>query len=392
MLLRRTLSSRSLCISLTLLLGAATGCANDDEAPEPVGEARDALSITLSGRIEAESFRAGGEGVGYHDTTTKNLGGATRTSEAVDIQPTADVGGGFNVGWTAAGEWLAFDVSAPRSGAYAFSVRLASGVAGTKSLHLEVDGVALPSVSFTDASGWQTWRTLGAGTRTLSAGAHVLKLVAETGGFNVNWIESVAPAAYPLRFGVSATMPDTTNLPTGTRTFKEEVDRQVATLGAQAFFNYFQAGESPHWREGAAIPPTADIVVSTKVADPAAIASYVASIPARSGKVYLHYWQEPEDDVVKKGTFTLQQFRDRTTAVHSAIPAGNTTVIPTVHLQEYWLETRGEAFMADYVTPTTRHVSWSVYSAGNADATLPIRRIEAFMSRYPSLSWGVGAV
>lgn len=382
-----------LVITSMLALACATGACVADEELEPVEASKDALTAPLSGRIQAEAFRAGGEGVGYHDTTAKNVGGASRPDEGVDIEPTTDAGGGFNVGWTAPGEWLAYDVSAPRSGVYSFAIRLASGVAGTKSLHLELDGVALPSVSFADASGWQVWKTYPAGSIALTAGAHVLKVVAETGKFNFNYLDATAPAAYPLRFGVSATIPDATNRPTGTRTFKEEVDRQVAALGATAFFNYFQDGEKPHWKEGATMPGSADVVVSTKVADPAAIAAYVAAIPARSGKVYLHYWQEPEDDVEKKGTFTLQQFRDRTTAVHRAIPAGNTTVIPTVHLQEYWLQTKGEAFEAQFVPPTTRHVSWSLYRIGNVDPVASVRRIEAFMNaRFPTLSWGIGAV
>ena len=53
-------------------------------------------------RIQAEDYKAGGEGVGYHDTTPGNQGATYRTDD-VDIQPKAS-GDGYNVGWITAGE------------------------------------------------------------------------------------------------------------------------------------------------------------------------------------------------------------------------------------------------------------------------------------------------
>jgi hypothetical protein len=81
----------------------------------------------------------GGEGVGYHDTTSGNDGGQFRFDN-VDIQVTTDVGGGYNVGWIDPGEWLAFTVEVAQSGRYDLGARVASPVAGNKSLHVAVDG------------------------------------------------------------------------------------------------------------------------------------------------------------------------------------------------------------------------------------------------------------
>ena len=50
-------------------------------------------AFTINQKIEAEFFDLGGEGVGYHDTTAANLGGALRPTEAVDISATTDTGG-----------------------------------------------------------------------------------------------------------------------------------------------------------------------------------------------------------------------------------------------------------------------------------------------------------
>ena len=62
-------------------------------------------------RVEAEDYDAGGEGVGYHDTTKANLGGAYRT-DGVDIEYFASERG-FNVGWVRGGEWLQYTVKLP---------------------------------------------------------------------------------------------------------------------------------------------------------------------------------------------------------------------------------------------------------------------------------------
>src|SRR5207248_2459365 len=66
----------------------------------------------------------------YHDTAPATHGGAYRPTEAVDIEPTTDTGGGFDVGWTHAGEWLAYTVDVLAAGNYTFGARVASAASG----------------------------------------------------------------------------------------------------------------------------------------------------------------------------------------------------------------------------------------------------------------------
>ena len=61
--------------------------------------------VALPGTIQAEDFDTGGPGVSFYDTTGGNSGGAYRPTD-VDIEPSST--GGFDVGWTAAGEWLTY--------------------------------------------------------------------------------------------------------------------------------------------------------------------------------------------------------------------------------------------------------------------------------------------
>ena len=152
-------------------------------------------SISLPGRIQAEDYKADGEGVGYHDLTAGNTGGVYRTDN-VDIEATTDAGGGYNVGWIQAGEWLAYDVNVATGGSYNLTARLASAVAGTKTAVVTVDGATVATFSFTDASGWQSYKDVTVSNVSLSAGNHVLRITMNTGDFNVNYLD-VATATLP---------------------------------------------------------------------------------------------------------------------------------------------------------------------------------------------------
>jgi hypothetical protein len=56
-------------------------------APPPPPPPTPPDPLPIPGRIEAEDYKSGGEGVAYHDTTSGNSGGAYRSND-VDIQPT----------------------------------------------------------------------------------------------------------------------------------------------------------------------------------------------------------------------------------------------------------------------------------------------------------------
>jgi len=136
--------------------------------------------IAVPGTIEAEQFDKGGEGVAYHDTTSGNSGGAFRGGD-VDIE--AASGGGYDVGWMAAGEWMNYTVNVAASGSYTLAFRVASlGAGGT--FHVEANGVNVTgSVAIPDTGDWQAWQTVSK-TATLTAGAQTLRVVLDTNGAN----------------------------------------------------------------------------------------------------------------------------------------------------------------------------------------------------------------
>ncbi|WP_041522358.1 carbohydrate-binding protein [Gilvimarinus agarilyticus] len=123
------------------------------------------------------------------DTTPGNTGGTYRSGD-VDIEATSDQGGGYNVGWTESGEWLAYnDFNVPTAGNYQFEVRVASGSGGVLSLDVNGGSTSLGEVAIPVTGGWQTWQTVTLDAY-LPAGNHSLGVYATTGGWNLNWIKA----------------------------------------------------------------------------------------------------------------------------------------------------------------------------------------------------------
>lgn len=136
----------------------------------------------IPGIIQAEDYHR------FSDTTAGNTGSEHRNDD-VDIQATTDINGGFNAGWTAAGEWLEFDVNVSQAGNYDADFRVASTPGGGM-LTVELDGQSLGSaVSIAVTGGWQSWATQQLNLGNLSAGNHRLRIQIQNGGFNLNWVE-----------------------------------------------------------------------------------------------------------------------------------------------------------------------------------------------------------
>ena len=141
--------------------------------------------MAVPGTIEVEDFNYGGEGAGYHDANADNQGGRYRTSEWVDIENCNE--GGFNVAYTADGEWLKYTVNVASPGEYTLTMRAARGISGAGAFHIEVDGVNVTgSISVPRTSGWQGWTDITKSNVMLSGGEQVMKLVIERGDINLH--------------------------------------------------------------------------------------------------------------------------------------------------------------------------------------------------------------
>ncbi len=157
------------------------------DPPMPPAKSTVPAEVVLPGRFEAEDYKAGGAGRGYHDRTQGNSGGAYR-SDDVDIEPCLDGAGCYNVGWVAPGEWLAYDVTFARSGIYTFTIRVAAP-GGDARFHIEVDGVNVTGPMRVPRTGdHAVWTDVVRGSIFVLAGHYELRLVAESDGFNWNYV------------------------------------------------------------------------------------------------------------------------------------------------------------------------------------------------------------
>jgi hypothetical protein len=101
----------------------------------------------------------------------------------VDIETCSDSGGGYNVGWTEAGEWIEYSVNVAASGVYRLDVRYAAFGGGT--YHFELDGINKTGpLTNGNTGGWQIWQTLTRSNVALNAGQHVLRFALDANGGN----------------------------------------------------------------------------------------------------------------------------------------------------------------------------------------------------------------
>lgn len=121
---------------------------------------------TIPGKIEAEDFA---------------------DMDGIQTENTTDIGGGLNVGWIDDNDWLEYECNVERDGAYSADFRVASQTSGG-TLKFLVGGVEKFTITIPVTGGWQSWTTISA-SLDLERGLTTIRLVAQNGGFNINWQE-----------------------------------------------------------------------------------------------------------------------------------------------------------------------------------------------------------
>src|SRR5262249_32663920 len=115
-------------------------------------------ATSIPGTLQAEDYDLGGEAIGYNVTSINGTGNFYRP-DGVDLETPSDLGGGFDLGWTASGQWFRYTVNVASAGVYTVSFRVAAPNAvfdafhRSNSLGAELSG----PVSIPATGGWQTW-------------------------------------------------------------------------------------------------------------------------------------------------------------------------------------------------------------------------------------------
>jgi len=132
-------------------------------------------SKAIPGKIEAESY--------------DSMNGVT-------TETTTDIDGGLDVTSTDSGDWMDYNVNVATAGTYTVQFRAAS-YWGTYADAVQIknsSGTVLTSLTVPQTWNNQTFTTVSANV-SLSAGSQTIRVYAASGGWNLNWMNFVAPTS-----------------------------------------------------------------------------------------------------------------------------------------------------------------------------------------------------
>jgi xylan 1,4-beta-xylosidase len=127
----------------------------------------------IPGKIEAENYSA---------------------MSGIQTENTGDTGGGLDVGWTDAGDWMDYTVNVQTTRTYTVEYRVASPYTTGQIQLKKSDGTVLATNNIPNTGGWQTWQTVTASVN-LTAGVQTLRVYSSAGGWNLNWFNFISASS-----------------------------------------------------------------------------------------------------------------------------------------------------------------------------------------------------
>ena len=106
-------------------------------------------------------------------------------ASGLQAEPTQDVGGGLDLGWVDAGDWVRYEVNVPTAGMYRLDVRVAAPAAVADAFTLSVSGGGGATLAVPATGGWQSWTTVTMAL-TLPAGTRTITVRANAPGWNLD--------------------------------------------------------------------------------------------------------------------------------------------------------------------------------------------------------------
>jgi len=146
---------------------------------------------TAPGRVQAERFDTGGEGIAYSDREAANRGNSTvRADEGVDVFNPVNSGASSPIiGSTRGGEWTEYTVYVPEAGTYELIGRVASGFSDPGFIRARVNNTPVGTVNG-DTGGWYEWRERSFGNANFHRGENIVRMAWNGGGqVNFDWFE-----------------------------------------------------------------------------------------------------------------------------------------------------------------------------------------------------------
>lgn len=115
--------------------------------------------------------------------------------DGISLENTTDVGGGQNIGYLDAGDYLWYEAKVLNSANYSVDFRHASQSNGAVqfSLHDTARNLitTFPIANLASTGGWQSWTTTDVNAGMISSGDYLLKLNVLQAPVNINWYEFI---------------------------------------------------------------------------------------------------------------------------------------------------------------------------------------------------------
>src|SRR5690606_30688048 len=157
----------------------------------------------LPGTIQLSDYDLGRHGKAYadKDTATHHVSVGSYTAwnngwvyrnDGVDIQESSDaspLSNGYNIGWTADGEWMRYTVNVDSTAAYKVTIRYAAPANGPR-IRLLVDGNDVTgSIDLPSTGGSQAWADKVVNDVLFTKGVNTIQLLIEKGGANLGFVQ-----------------------------------------------------------------------------------------------------------------------------------------------------------------------------------------------------------
>jgi endoglucanase len=158
--------------------------------------------VTNNSVLNLVDYDLGRNGVTYFDKDTANYyisggqrgggnHGHTYRNDGVDIFPDSIAKGSFYVGEIEAGEWLQYTLKVPKDGTYTLKITTASKNADGK-ISISLDGAMTKGkISVPNTGSLKKWQTFDVKGVAFKQGRQVLRIAADTGGFNLKNIQFI---------------------------------------------------------------------------------------------------------------------------------------------------------------------------------------------------------
>jgi hypothetical protein len=102
----------------------------------------------------------------------------------IQTEPCFDTGGGLNIGYIEAGDWMKYNVEVDHSGVYSVTGRISGYEPG--SLDITFNDSIQISVNYSSTNGWQNWQDFTTEV-SLEEGSYIMEVTARQNAFNINY-------------------------------------------------------------------------------------------------------------------------------------------------------------------------------------------------------------